>query len=138
MGKRKECNDKSKHYVDKKELREELISSKEAGKVSDNLADMFIKITNGVAYRFGNLEYYGIMDDVKQDCLLLLLQKYSNFDPEMRNERGQKTSAFAFTTTIVYNHMRYRVSRAKSRKNKHDEMTKKAKEFIEKRERNGK
>jgi len=135
MGKRKECNDKKKHYVDKKELREELIASQAANEVSDELAEMFIKITEGVAHRFNNLDYYGILEDVKQDCLLLLCEKYINFDPEKRNERGQKTSPFAFLTTIVYNQMRYKVSKAKRHKEKKDEITKRAKDLIDRLER---
>lgn len=135
--KRKVSTDTENHYVDKKELREELIACKQAGVVSDKLANMFIKITKGVSLRFGNLGYYGILDDVQQDCLLLLCQKYSNYDPDRVNERGQKTSPFAFLTTIVYNQMRYKVSKAKRRKEKHDEMTRTARDFIEKKERFG-
>jgi len=94
--KRKECNDSKKHYVDKKELREQIITCKKNGEVSPVLAEMFIKIVNGVALRFGNLDYYGIMDDVKQDCLLLLLQKYSNFDPDKLMRREIKPLLFLF------------------------------------------
>lgn len=136
MGKRKECNDSKKHYVDKKELREEIIQCKKDGQASEKLAEMFIKITKGVGLRFKNLDYYGVMDDVQQDCLLLLCQKFMNYDPERRSKTtGQKTSPFAFLTTIVYNHMRYKVTREKSRKEKNDNMTQTAMRFIEKRER---
>jgi len=133
--KRKECNDSKKHYVDKKELREQIITCKKNGEVSPVLAEMFIKIVNGVALRFGNLDYYGIMDDVKQDCLLLLLQKYSNFDPDKLNEKGNKTSPFSFLTTIVYNQMRYKVSKAKRQKEKVDELNQRARDIIERSER---
>ena len=136
MVKRKECNDSKKHYVDKKELREEIVASTVAGRPSDKLADMFIKITDGVGLRFKNLDWYGVLEDVKQDCLLLLCQKFDNYDPERRSKTtGQKTSPFAFLTTIVYNHMRYKVTREKSRKEKVDDMTQKARRFIEKHER---
>ena len=133
--KRKVCNDAKKHYVDKKELREELISSQAAGVVSDKLADMFIKITYGVALRFGNLDWYGIMEDVKQDCLLLLCQKYKNFDPDKVNDSGNKTSPFAFLTTIVYNQMRYKVSKAKTSKEKIDTLGKRVRKVVDRVER---
>jgi len=136
MGNRKVCNDTKKHYVDKKELRAEIIQCTKEGKVSDKLADMFIKIVDGVGLRFNNLEYYGVMDDVKQDCLVLLLQKYNNYDPERRSKTtGQKTSPFAFLTTIVYHQMMYKVSREKTRKEKINHMTQTARRFIEKHER---
>jgi len=135
MAKRKVCNNKSKHYIDKEELRSEMAACKKTGIVSDRLADMFILVTKGVALRFNNLDWYGIMEDVQQDCLLLLIQKFTNYDPERRNKNGQKTSPFAYLTTCVYNHMRYKVSKEKTRKEKTDKMAKKAKEYIDKLER---
>jgi len=135
MAKRKECNDTKKHYVDKTLLREELIRCKKQKKVSDELAEMFSKIVDGVAHRFGNLDYYGVVEDVKQDCLLLLCQKFSNFDPNMKTVKGNKTSPFAFLTTIVYNQMRYKVSKEKRHKDKRDEMITRAHQALERLER---
>lgn len=138
MKKRKECNDSSKHYVDKEELRKEIIKSKEIGIVSDNLADMFIKIVNGVSHKFSNLQYYGIMDDAKQDCLELLLKKFKNFDPKKviidENGKKKKSSSFAFLTTIVYRQMQYQTSRAKKQKERVDDLNQRVIDFLEERE----
>jgi DNA-directed RNA polymerase specialized sigma24 family protein len=129
MPKRKVNNDTKRHYVDKKELVAEVAKSQKQDQVTEELAEMFIKIVNGVAHRFGNLQYYGIGDDVKQDCLLLLIQKYKNFDLE------RKSSCFAFMTTIVFNQMRYQVGKAKKYKERHDEMSKRVKEYVDQIER---
>jgi len=122
-------NNKSKHYVDKTELVNEVSKCQGSDKVSEELAIMFQSIVDGVAHRFGNLQYYGINEDVKQDCLLLLLQKYQNFDPS----RG--TSCFAYITTVVYNQMRYQVSKAKKYKDRNDEISKHIREYIDRVER---
>ena len=121
MAKRKENNDHKQHYVNKIDLREELIACKKSGVVSPSLEAMFIKIVDGVALHFSNLEYFGVLDDIKQDCLLLLVQKYQNFDPNKRNDRGTTTSSFAFLTSIVFNQMRYQASKTKRYRDKlHD------------------
>jgi DNA-directed RNA polymerase specialized sigma24 family protein len=129
MAKRKVNNDKKKHYVDKKELVEQVAISQESGQVTDELAEMFQKIVDGVAHRFGNLQYYGINEDVKQDCLLLLIQKYKNFD------LTRNSSCFAYVTTVVYNQMRYQVSKAKKHKERMDEIAKHVREYIDRTER---
>lgn len=129
MGKRKVNNDKKKHYVDKAELVAQVAKSQDTDKVTEELAEMFIKIVDGVAHRFGNLQYYGINEDVKQDCLLLLIQKYKNFD------LTRNSSCFAYITTIIYNQMRYQVSKAKKYKDRHDEISKQVKEYVDRVER---
>ena len=105
MAKRKPNNNKSTHYVDKQELLNEIKVCQANNKVSETLANMFIQIVDGVSHKFGNLRYYGIEEDVKQDCLLLLLQKYQNFDTT------KKTSCFAYLTTIVYHQIQYKLSK---------------------------
>jgi len=129
MTKRKVNNDKNKHYVDKQELVDQVAISQKADQVTDELAGMFQKIVDGVAHRFNNLKYYGITEDVKQDCLLLLLQKYKNFDLE------RKSSCFAYITTVVFNQMRYQVTRAKKYKERNDEIAKHVREYIDRTER---
>ena len=129
MTKRKVNNDKKKHYIDKKDLVREVASCQEKDIVSEELGLMFQKIVDGVAHRFGNLQYYGITDDVKQDCLLLLLQKYKNFDLT----RG--SSCFAYITTIIYNQMRYQLGKTKKYKDRNDEIAKHVREHVEKLER---
>jgi DNA-directed RNA polymerase specialized sigma subunit len=123
--KRNPNNDTATFYVDKVELKNEIIRSQKIG-ATDDLAEMFIKMVNGVALRFNNLSYYGILDDTKQDCLLLLLQKFRNFDT------SRDTSCFAYFTTVIYNHIRYKLSKAKKDRDKLDEMTHIVREYIEK------
>lgn len=129
MGKRKVNKDTKRFYVDKAELVSEVAKSQKTDIVSDELAEMLIKIVDGVAHRFGNLQYYGINDDVKQDCLLLLIQKYKNFD------LTRNSSCFAYITTIIYNQMRYQVGKAKKYKDRKDEVYKHVKEYTDKLER---
>lgn len=128
MQKRKECNDKSKHYVDKEDLRLEVAKCQEEGVVSDKLARMFMKMVDGVAHRFSNLQYYGVMDDAKGDCLELLLKKYKNYDATRR------TSSFAFFTTIIYRHLQYQTTRAKRHKERKDKLNQRVIDFLEEQE----
>ena len=93
--------------------------------VSEKLAGMFIKIVDGVSHKFQNLQYYGIADDVKQDCLVLLLQKYRNFDT------SRKTSCFAYITTCVYHHMMYQLTKAKKYNDGRERVRKRVKDFNE-------
>ena len=129
MTKRKVNNNKKKHYVDKEELRDEIERCKNAGEVSDELAEMFMKITQGVSYKFSNLSYYGILEDVKQDCLCLLLRKYNNIDVS----RG--TSCFSYVTTCVYNHMRYQLGKAKKYKDRIDLISETVRDHVQRIER---
>jgi len=116
---------KPSHYVDKIQLLNEIVACQKASKVSDLLADMFGKIIEGVSHRFPNLQYYNISDDVKQDCHLLLLQKYKNFKAKL------KTSCFAYFTTVVYNQMRYQLTRARRYKDHRDHMVNSVVSYLE-------
>lgn len=116
---------KPSHYVDKNELLQEIILSQKANRVSDKLAEMFGKIIEGVSHRFPNLQYYNIADDVKQDCHLLLIQKLKNFKAK------KKTSCFAFFTTIIYNQMRYQLTRVRRYKDNRDHMVNRVIEYLE-------
>jgi DNA-directed RNA polymerase specialized sigma24 family protein len=116
---------KSSHYIDKEELFNEIVSSQTNNQVSDKLAEMFGKIIDGVSHRFSNLQYYDILDDVKQDCYLLLIQKYKNFNIE------KNTSCFAYFTTVVYNQIRYQLSRSKRYRDNKENMINAVVEFVE-------
>ncbi len=122
--KRRESASKPSHYVDKAELYNEIVACQKANKVSDKLAEMFSKMIEGVSHRFPNLQYYSITDDVKQDCHLLLLQKYKNFNVKLN------TSCFAFFTTVIFNQMRYQLTRAKRYKDHKDHMVNEVIEYI--------
>lgn len=113
---RKESASKPDHYVDKQELLSEIISSQKAGILSDRLSEMFDKMIEGVARRFPNLQYYGIYEDVKQDCHLLLLQKFQNFKAKLN------TSCFAYFTTVIYNQMRYQLTKSRRQRDKKEYM----------------
>lgn len=135
MSKRKENNKTETHYVQKDDLRNELIKCKETNTISPELEQMFIKIVNGISLRFQNLFYYGIMEDVKQNCLLLLIQKYKNFDPDKETKSGAKTSPFAFLTTIVYRQMIAELHKAKKYKKNQDNLIEKIQYVIRRVER---
>jgi hypothetical protein len=122
---RKEVASKPSHYVDKKELYDEVVLCQKKNKFTEKLAEMFGKMIEGVSHRFPNLQYYAISDDVKQDCHLLLLQKYKNFNAELN------TSCFAFFTTVIFNQMRYQLTRAKRYKDHRDHMVNAVVEYIE-------
>lgn len=115
--KREKNTNKNSHYVNQKSLTEEIVKCQEADQVSDKLAEMFIKITEGVLLRFPNAYYYGINEDIKQDCLLLLCQKYKNYDAT------RNSSSFSFVSTCVFNHMRYHVKKAKVSKDRLEYMS---------------
>jgi len=123
MNKRKTATSNKNHYVDKQELVDEVKSCQDNDLVSDALAEMFIKIVDGVVLRFPNAKYYGVEDDVKQDCLLLLCKKYKNFD----TKKG--TSCFAYMTTVIYNQLRYQCTRVKKYKDRKDHLTEKVREY---------
>jgi DNA-directed RNA polymerase specialized sigma24 family protein len=116
---------KSSHYVNKEELLNEIIGCQENDLFSDKLAEMFGKMIDGVTLRFPNLQYYSIHEDAKQDCFLLLIQKYKNFKAK------KKTSCFAYFTTIIYNQMRYQLSRAKRYKDHRDVMVNSVVNYME-------
>ena len=105
---------KTKFYIDKQELIDEVSLCQQNDEVSEELANMFYLIIEGISEKFQNLKWYGIEEDVKQDCVLLLLQKYQNF----KVDRG--TSCFCYISTIVFNHIRYQLTRNKRQKDKMD------------------
>jgi hypothetical protein len=117
--------EKPSHYIDKEKLLAEIIASQNANRVSDALSEMFSKIIEGVSHRFPNLMYYGITEDVKQDCHLLLIQKFKNFKAK------KNTSCFAYFTTVVYNQMRYQLTKAKKYKEKKDFMVNSVIDYLE-------
>jgi DNA-directed RNA polymerase specialized sigma24 family protein len=122
---RKVSPSKQDHYVDKQELLNEIILSQKNKMITDKLSEMFTKMIEGVARRFSNLQYYGIYDDVKQDCHLLLLQKFQNFKSDLN------TSCFAYFTTVIYNQMRYQLTKAKRYRDKKEAMTNTVIDYIE-------
>lgn len=125
MVKRKTAKKRSSDYIDKDELLAEVAKAQKTDEVSEELASMFIKIVDGVCHKFHNLQYYGITDDVKQDCLVLLLQKYKNFDIT------RKTSCFAYITTCVFNQIRYQLGKAKKYNDGREKVRKRVKDFYE-------
>ena len=116
---------KPSHYIDKQELLEEIIACQKANQVSDKLAEFFNRIIEGVSHRFPNLQYYDVSEDVKQDCHLLLIQKLHNFKAK------KKTSCFAYFTTVIYNQIRYQLSRTRRYKDHKDQMVDKVMNYME-------
>lgn len=131
MGRRKTAKKSKSHYVDKDELRNAIMQSQKEERVTDELADMFVRMVNGLSHKFQNLAYYGISEDVKQDCLLLLCQKYKNFDVNRKTKSGVPASPFAYFTTVIYNQMRYQATKEKRRKERNDALCHKMKLVLE-------
>ena len=124
MSKRKKSTNNKNHYVDKDSLVNEVKFCQEQNQVSEKLAEMFIKIVEGVVLRFPNVKYFGIEEDAKQDCLLLLCRKYNNFNTSLG------TSCFAYMTTLIYNQLRYQVSKARKHRDRQVTMTKRVREYF--------
>jgi len=128
--KRPRCKVKKKtHYIDNEKFAEEIKRAQQLGEVTDELADMFVKLVDNVSLMFNNLRYYGILEDVKQDCLLLLLQKYTKFDCDI------KSSCFAYFTTVVSRQMMYQLGKNKKYRERLSEINRLSKKIIEKKER---
>ena len=84
----------NKNYINNDELTEELIKSKQLGKVTDKLSKMFIDLANHQA----DALHYENPDD-KKDCianaLFDLCNNYWKYDPE-------KGNAFSLMSNICY------------------------------------
>jgi uncharacterized protein YggL (DUF469 family) len=119
---------KKTHYIDNDEFAKEVKKSQDLGFVTDELANMFIKLVDGVALMFNNLKYHGIEEDVKQDCLLLLIQKYTKYDC------NANSSCFAYFTTVATRQIMYQLTKNKTYKDRCGEIAKEAMKIIEKRE----
>lgn len=114
--KRNKNLNKDSFYVNNDELDQEIIRSKEQDRITDELAEMFVKMVEGVSRKFPNLAYYGVIDDCKHDAILLLCEKYKMLDPTLGK------SCFSYITTIITNSLRQGFLKEKSRKIKHNEM----------------
>jgi DNA-directed RNA polymerase specialized sigma24 family protein len=83
-------------YVKNKDLREELIKSKQQGELTKDAIDMFILMSNRFATNFTY-----IYEEDKEDCIqFAILDCYlywKGYDPE------KSLNAFAYITSIVRN-----------------------------------
>lgn len=84
------------HYVKNKDLREELIKSREAGELTDTAIDMFIQIATRLSSK---LKYNDPAD--REDCIsyaiLDCLRYWHDYDPEYSE------NAFAYITSVCLN-----------------------------------
>ena len=116
MTKRNRNLNKSTFYVNVEELEDAINDSKVKNYVTDELAELFIKIVDGVSHRFPNLAYYNCIEDSKQDALMLLCEKYHMIDT------SSGKSCFAYITTIITNSMRQVHGKEKIRKKRKGDM----------------
>lgn len=86
-------------WIDKQELRDEIILTKQTGQASENLGKMLLLIADGAARRYATgLEH----DEAVASAVCLLLGVIDRYDPS-------KSDAFSYVTTICINrflHMR--------------------------------
>lgn len=115
MGRPRNTN-KSSHYVDKDELVREIDISKLQDQVTDKLADIFVLIVDGIGYKFPNLAYYGVLEDAKQDALILLCEKFRM----IKTDKG--LSCFSYITTIVTRVLQASHTKAKDQKYKKNKL----------------
>lgn len=84
---------KKKNYLNNKDLYNEIVKSKEAGKLTTNAEKMLVLLAERTIRK---LKY--VNEDDRQDCLqfalLDLLKYWQNFNPEYKN-------AFAYYTEIA-------------------------------------
>jgi hypothetical protein len=86
----------STFYIDGQELAEELHSLKETGIISDNLGEMFLKITNNMANR-KNFINYTFKEEMKGRGLIFLCKYAKSFD-----KNNPKANAFAYVSMICF------------------------------------
>lgn len=86
----------SKYYLSNSRLLPEVIASKEAGKISDELAKMLLMLTRKYANR-SCFSRYSYREDMISEALAGLCQNALKFNPEKSN------NPFAFYTTCINN-----------------------------------
>ena len=83
------------HNVKFKTLLLEWINSPENSQMSDELAEMFIKLINNISHRY-NFRNYTNLEDMKQTAFLNILKYGKNFNPE-------KSNPFSYFSTMIFN-----------------------------------
>lgn len=85
-------------YLNNDEFLEHIKDSRQKGYVTDALARDFILLVDNIQRsKFFNAYRKDILDDMKGECLYVMVKKFEKFDPE------KNTSPFSYFTRIVFN-----------------------------------
>ena len=85
-----------KHYVKNKDLREELIKSKEQDELTPAALDMMIMMVDRYSTKF-SYEYEEDREDCKSVAVMDCFQYWRGYKPEL------SPNAFAYITTVIRN-----------------------------------
>ncbi len=82
------------HYLNNKDLYNEVVKCKKEGVISKELFDMFMLMIDNISTKF-RYQDESIREDLKQDAILNLLEKWIMFD------ENKYTNAFAYYTQLI-------------------------------------
>lgn len=110
--------DATNNYIDKKELYNLVVESKEAGEMSNELARMFLLLierTIRMPKFAGNTTYINL-EDMKSYAMMSLMTSWYKFDTNKKNP-------FAFYTTCITNSFWYFLNKEKRQISIREELT---------------
>lgn len=88
----------NKMYLDKKTFLKHINESRSNGYVTNELAKDFIMLIDNIQKsKFFNKYRKDILDDMKGECLYVMVKKFEKFDP------NKNTSPFSYFTRLVFN-----------------------------------
>lgn len=97
MKERGEIIRKKKHYVNNKDLLEEVIKYRETKHITEELGRMIFEISKNFASK-GSYSGYTWKEDMISEAVLTCLKYMHNFDPN----KQKYPNPFAYFTTIIY------------------------------------
>lgn len=103
------------HYVTNKQLLPEVLRAKELGRVTDELAKMFMMIAERYS-RKSNFVGYSFREDMVSVALINLCANGLKFKPE------RSSNPFSFYTTMIHNSFLQYMADEKKHRNIRDEM----------------
>lgn len=106
---------KKKNYLNNKDLFAEVVKSREAGIMSDNLARMLQTLTERYG-RSGRYIGYTYNEDMQAYAMMMLCRTWAKFDPD------RFTNAFAYYTTCVHNSFNQFLNKEKAQRDVRDEL----------------
>lgn len=113
--KREKSTSTKGHYVTNAEMLQEVIRAKKLGKVTDELAKMFILITERYSKK-SNFSGYSFREDMVSVALINLCANGLKFDPE------RSSNPFSFYTTVIHNSFLQYMADEKKHRNIRDSM----------------
>ena len=106
---------RKKNYLNNKDLFAEVVKSREAGIMSDNLARMLQTLTERYG-RSGRYIGYTYNEDMQAYAMMMLCRTWSKFDTD------RFTNAFAYYTTCVHNSFNQFLNKEKVQRDVRDEL----------------